>query len=382
MDRQKTSAVVALDISAAFDSIDFDILTERLHVFFGVSGTALGWIRSYLTSRQQYVKIDDVASPAVSLQSGVPQGSVLGPVLFSTFIAPLAGVISTFNIQHQQYADDTQIFHCFNPANSSDHLLELSTCLDAVYVWYLTNGLMVNPGKSDALLVGTSVQRQKVTLNGVSMCGTMIPFSDSIRSLGVTLDSDLNMNKHINEICRSCMYHIRALRSIRPSLDEATAVAIGRSIVMARVDYCNGILAGTTAKNIKKLQRIQDTLARVVTNAAYRQSSGPILFKLHWLPIEHRIQFKILTFAFRFHCGTLPEYLAKNLALYKPVRELRSSCRKLLTEPRAKTELVKRSFSFIAPHLWNSLPDEIMQLSSPMQFKTRIKTYLFKIAFN
>ena len=151
MDDGRVSILVTLDISAAFDTIDASILLERMEVYFGVTGRALQWLSSYLTQRRQCMKMDGVLSPVSMLPSGVPQGSVLGPVLFSAFIAPLADVIDSFHISHHQYADDTNLYHSFSASDQQSCLETVSECLNSVKNWFLTNGLLVNSGKSDSI---------------------------------------------------------------------------------------------------------------------------------------------------------------------------------------------------------------------------------------
>ena len=163
---------MTLDISAAFDTIDTSILLERMETYFGVTGRALQWIFSYLEQRKQTVMVDGVGSPVVTLPAGVPQGSVLGPVLFSAFIAPLADVIDSFHILHHQYADDTNLYHSFSTLDQRGCLDHVSDCLNSVNNWFLTNGLLVNPGKSDSIFIGTSVRVKRMDGPGVVMGGT------------------------------------------------------------------------------------------------------------------------------------------------------------------------------------------------------------------
>jgi hypothetical protein len=380
IDDQKTTILVTLDISAAFDTIDWNTLIQRLTNYFGVDGMALKWIQSYVMDRKQYVKIGHSESPITSVQAGVPQGSVLGPILFSSFLAPLASVISSFDIRHHQYADDAQIYHCFKPSSNVGLCNGLNECLDAVSAWFLSNGLLVNPDKSDAILVGTDAQRKKIHFDGVMMSGTHIGFSDHVKSLGVTLDTQLNLEMHVINVCKSCNYHIKALRAIRLSLDDFTAEAIGRSIVMARLDYCNGLLIGIAKQNLDHLQRIQNSLARVVTRSDYRQHIKPMLQSLHWLPVKERIEFKLATLTFKSRCGLAPGYLSELITDYHPTRELRSCSLNLLNTPRVKTVLGARAFSYAAPAIWNKLPADIKAAKTLNNFKTKLKTYYFRNA--
>ena len=174
MDNGHVSMLVTLDISAAFDTIDSSILLERMKLYFGVDGKALCWNKSYLDQRSQYVKLNGVASPVCRLQVGVPQGSVLGPELFSSFIAPLADVIKSFGLTHHQYADDTNLYHSFSARNQQSCIDLMADCLNSVNNWFLTNGLLVNPNKSDSMFVGTVIQLKKIDCDGIRMGGEVV----------------------------------------------------------------------------------------------------------------------------------------------------------------------------------------------------------------
>ena len=184
---------------------------------------------------------------------------MLGPVLFSAFVAPLADVIDSFHISHHQYGDDTNLYHSFSASDQQSCLETVSECLNSVNNWFLTNGLLVNPGKSDSIFIGTTVQTRKVDSSGVKMGGSKIPLSDKIKSFGVVFDQRLTFENHVKAVCRTCNFHIKSLRVLRPSLDTGTAEIIGRSIIMSRLDYCNSLLAFTSKQNIHRLQMVQNS---------------------------------------------------------------------------------------------------------------------------
>jgi len=157
---QKTTALLALDISAAFDSIDLHILLERCRKDFNVNGIALNWPTSFITCRTQHIKA--ARSASVSCLSGVPQGSVvLGPLLFAMYISPISNIVIAHRLRYQQYADYTQQYMAMRPSDGST-FDALSRCVDDEYRWFLENGMMLNPSKTEAILFGTRVQRAKV----------------------------------------------------------------------------------------------------------------------------------------------------------------------------------------------------------------------------
>ena len=379
-DSGKSTVVIALDLSAAFDTIDHNILLQRLNFSFGISDITLSWLRSYLTDRSQSVRIDRHCSPSVHCTTGVPQGSVLGPLLFTVFTSPIAGIALSHCVNQQQYADDTQLFISLSPSNFSSELSNLTDCIDSLYAWFCRNGLALNPDKSEAILLGSRQRAHSYSsLTTVNIAGCQTHLSNHIKVLGVTLDKNLSWDIHINSVCKSAHYHIHALRHIRSFISDDMAKLVACSLVSSRLDYANSVLYGTSQKNITKLQKVQNLLARVVTNS--KSSSHNLLQHLHWLPVNHRIHFKIANITYKTLFSSQPTYLHSVLHAHQPPRSLRSSHANLLSVPFVRTALGSRSFSVAAPKIWNSLPLSLRSCTTPDTFRRHLKAYHFQLAF-
>ena len=160
--QQQITCLCLVDLSAAFDTTDHSILIERLSSWFGISGTALNWIKSYLSSRSFHVKIKNSQSSVFQLFYGVPQGSVLGPLLFTLYTTPLSTVISQYGANHHLYADDTQLFISFTSSEFLKNIAILENTIDKVCSWMSANLLMLNPSKTDFLLIGLPKQLSKL----------------------------------------------------------------------------------------------------------------------------------------------------------------------------------------------------------------------------
>ena len=278
-------------------------------------------------------------------------------------------------------ADDTQIYTTVR-ANDAASLKNLESCTDAVLDWFLGNGMQLNPDKSEVLLVATRAQAAKFAGKvEVTVAGSKLAYSLRLKCLGVTLDQTLSFDNHTQNIVKSCNYHITALRHIRPLLDRQVANTIACSIVSSRLDYCNSLLYGISDKNTNKLQRLQNSLARVVSGTAKRAHIRPVLAELHWLPVAERVQYKIALITHKALSNNQPEYLTDIISEYKPSRSLRSAGQRLLAMRRTKSVSSSRAFSCAAPSIWNSLPANIRNEMNMRNFKTKLKTHLFASAF-
>src|SRR5437870_1175424 len=255
------------------------MLLSRLNSCFCISNSAHSLLSSYLSHRSQSVAIDHTFSPSLPLQRGVPQGSVLGPLLFTLYTTPLSYLLTESSLQFHFYADDTQIYISFSSTDSNVALGKLTSILDQVYAWFCANRLVVNPSKTEYLLIGTTQQRSKLTDSSIFFKNVPLTPTDSARNLGVIFDSNLYFTKHISSICRSSFFHIRQLRQIRPSLDRNSAIVLANALVHSKLDYCNCLLNGLPNSSIVCLQQVQNSLARVICNTTKFRSHTVTLLK-------------------------------------------------------------------------------------------------------
>jgi len=384
VDSTNAAVLIGLDLSAAFDTIDHCVLIDRLRETFGVSGVALRWLQSYLADRTQCVKVGSEQSPTSTVTVGVPQGSVLGPFLFSAYVSPIANIISSHGVKFHQYADDTQLYTAIKSQTDQQSLNNLELCSCAIRDWFISNGMLLNPDKSEVLLVAKKAMAESFAGgSAIAVAGSNITFSVKLQSLGVTLDQTLSFDQHVKDIVKTSNFHIKALRHVRPCLSKTVANTIACSIVTTRLDYCNSLLYGTSHSNIMKLQRVQNTLARVVTGTKRTDHISPVLRNLHWLPVAKRIDYKIALTTHKALHTQRPQYLAELISAYQPTRQLRSSTQHLLTRPvETHTKFRQRSFSCASVTIWNGLPAHLRLIPDQKQFKRVLKTYLFSLGLN
>ncbi|MGB5557614.1 MAG: reverse transcriptase family protein, partial [Paracoccaceae bacterium] len=381
-DEKRLSLVALLDLSAAFDTLDHSILLKRLELSFGVRGIVLDWFASYVHDRSQSVIVDGILSAPSPLIFGVPQGSVLGPVLFTLYSQPLSEVIEKHDCDFQKYADDTELSKSSAVDEFPSVQTDIKTCVDDVLSWMNSNKLKLNTDKTEVLPVGTQSSLRLVESDSTVIGGSSIPFQSSVRYLGVQIDQTLSMRKQIGSTCSACFLELRRIASIRPYLSDTACVRLVTARVTSKLDYCNSVLAGLPAEQLNRLQRVQNSAARLVLRKGKRDHVTPMLRHLHWLPVKFRCQYKIAVLAYRHFEGTLPVYLSASLCTYQPSRSLRSANEKLLKIPKRSTKSFgERSFSFNAPSIWNSLPAGLRDAPTLPVFKSRLKTHFFRLAF-
>ena len=382
-DKGKVSILSLLDLSAAFDTIDHAILIQRLSRTFGFSGIVLSWFESYLTNRTQSVTVNDKMSSPSSLKYGVPQGSVLGPILFSLYIQPLSSIIKPTGFSYHFFADDSQIYDC-SIANDFQSLVDRTEItIDNVAVWMNSNMLKMNDGKTEVIPIGTKTNLKKTNICSINISSSHITFSDSVRNLGLFLDQNLTMEKQVNHLCKTLYLQLRRLSKIRSFLSTDAAKKLAVSFILSRLDYCNSLLIGIPQEKILKLQRIQNFAARLVLRKSKYDNSTQLLKALHWLPVKARIEYKIATLCFQtINCDTSPGYLKELLQPYTQNRALRSNSFDLLMIPKFKLDSFgKRAFAASGPIIWNSLPKALKKCKTINSFKNELKTFLFRKYF-
>ena len=383
LDKKSGVYLALIDLSAAFDTVDHDILLTFLRDTVGIDDSALNWFQSYLTGRTQYVSIENVLSDLSELLFGVAQGSVMGPLKFCVYTLPVGAIIKSHGLNYHVYADDTQVYISFDLTDPDHALTKLNACLADIRSWMIKNRLKINDDKTEFLLIGSPHTHNNMKeVQDLKVGNATIKPSKSARNLGVIFDKHMSMEEQVTNICKSINFHTRNIGAIRHVLTDSSAAQLVHSLISSRLDYCNSLLNGIPDVQIKRLQRLQNNAARLVSKVKKSDHIQPVLKQLHWLPVKARIQFKTLLLAHKALNGTAPQYLTDLLTPYNPRRSLRSAHKNLLEVPKTNLKSFgDRCFASAAPRAWNTLPQDLRCMESVDTFKRNLKTHLFRQSF-
>lgn len=377
LDRGLVVILVLLDLSAAFDCINHDLLMNTLNEWFGIDKSALLWIKSYLCERSFYVQSSDERSRVFNLNCGVPQGSVLGPILFIAYTTPLSHII--YPVSHHLYADDTQIWASYDPNSSEskdDAIHKLNSALSKIHQWMSSNYLKLNPTKTKVIQLSrasTPVEPIILNINGVNIIS-----SSDVSNLGVNFDPHLSLRSHISRMCRTGFLWLRQIRLASKYLPIDSKIQLVHAFVTPRIDTNNALYINLPFKDIRRLQRLQNTAARLITNSNRFASVTNILHELHWLPVRKRILFKIALLTHQAINGTAPQYISHLITINNTDYTTRQVSAPRLYVPVARSRrLGDRAFTFAAPTIWNALPSDLRSNTNYKSFKMHLKTFLF-----
>lgn len=384
LDKRKDVILVMLDLSAAFDTIDHSILLNRLQKRFGFDDVVLAWVKSFLCGRFQKVMVGSVVSEARELKYGVPQGSVLGPVLFSLYVTPLEDIIVESGCQTVIFADDTQLYIT---CESDASVITIESCVDKIRNWMCNNFLSLNESKTEVVCFSSRFKKSGACIKNVRIGDVAVETSSIVRNLGVMFDSHATMSGQISNICKSAAYSLWRLGKIRHLIDKKSTERLVHAFTTSRLDYCNSVLYGIQDYQLKKLQTIQNSAARLVSRVKKSDNHHVtnILQNLHWLPVGCRIQFKLLCIIFKcIHWESAPSYLKELLSpnvqgAYRLRRDNAISLKR--TSFKTLKSYGDRAFAVSAPLLWNNLPQSIRTTDNYDTFKSRLKTHFFTLSY-
>ena len=373
MDKGNFVGMVLLDLQKAFDTVDHDILLMKLELL-GLSSDAIRWFRSYVSGRQQLVDVSGTFSSQANISCGVPQGSVLGPLLFLIYVNDMSAVV-----KHKLllYADDAAIL--VSGTNIEQVQSLLSGELEMVSEWLIGNKLSLHLGKTESILFG-SKSRLKSQSNMTISCHTnVIEAKTQVKYLGATLDQTLSCESMALSIIQKANARLKFLYRKRRYLTFITKKLLVMSLIQCHFDYaCSFWFAGLSQSLKNRLQTTQNKLIRFVLNLDQMIHVGPEHFKiLNWLPVTKRVDQIILCHVFKIKSGTAPDYLGEYFSLASSVHGYFTRFRDngSYTIPKVKG-FGKKSFAYKGCMLWNDLPLYIRKINGLREFKDAVKNYL------
>ena len=361
--------VVFLDLSKAFDSVDHLLLQDKLTTI-GIAPSARRWFSSYLSNRSQRTIIGESKSLPLTSDTGVPQGSVLGPTLFSIMINDMPSACP--DCTAVLFADDTTIYAIGK--NVNEIACQLSTALARCQHWLSDNHLQLNLAKTKCMLIHS--QHKAPPPLALKLSDTSIEQVSKFKFLGCVINHHLSWDDHIQLITTKVTRNINLLRNLSWFLPRSALLKFYEAYILPTFDYCDVVWFCCTRTQTLKLERLQNYAGRVIPKEPRISSATSIRKKLGWTTLETRRNTHMATHIFKTLKNAAPSYLQTLLQPRKTTgyHTRGAVCGNLLL-PQPRTEAGKKAFSFSAPRLWNSLPDEAKGSTSLTLFTACVRSH-------
>lgn len=378
IDNSEVTFMVLLDYSKAFDVINTDLLLSKLS-YYGCSENVLKWFTSYLVQRSQLVKLGTDLSNETKITHGVPQGSILGPLLFSIFTSDLPAVLSE-EVKLHMYADDTQVYMSCNTHFVNSTICKINDNLKLIEDWSAENGLILNPNKSMAICVGSktncakSIQNQTVDLK---ICETVIEVKEKVKNLGVIIDQNLSFEQHVNKIISVCYYKLKSLYKFKNLLPSDTKWKIVNSLVLSHLNYCSSVYYNFLNNSLKnRLQVLQNSCFRFAFSVNYRDHITPFYIEKNILKLNLLYELQSALLVFKIYKCKSPIYLYRLFTHRFEVHNIHIRTINTLTIPKHKTAKFEGCFEYIACKLFNKYSNLFMTAQTAHIFEKKLKAKL------
>ena len=362
---------IFMDLSKAFDTLDHDILLRKLQVY-GIRGTTLAWFTNYLSGRQQYVAFNGVSSNLLAIKCGVPQGSILGPLLFLLYINDIINTTSL--VSFILFADDTNIVYCHDELDTLVHTLNHE--LPKVSTWFKSNKLSLNIEKTNFIYFRHTKTHAIQFPYNILIDNVPLVRKQCSKFLGVFIDENLNWNEHIRHMSTCISRNIGILYKTRNYLPKKALFLLYNSLILPYINYCNLVWATSAKTKINSIHLLQKKAIRICTGAQYLAHTNSLFSNLKTLKVFDINSLQSLIFMYKYKNKLLPpsfhDFFTLNSAIHS--YPTRNSPNYHLVNPRLL--IAHKSIRHHGPDLWNALPDSIKSCTNLFAFKAQMKKRL------
>ena len=342
----------------------------------GMSPGALNWFSSYLSNRQQVVRINSALSGKLTVHSGVPQGSILGPILFSIHVNDLPTIPQ--HCSSKVFFDDNKLYTSFPVQQCELAVTKVNEDLRKIRDWCFDNRLLLNASKTKLILFGSRQMIAKIPDFRLTLFGKELIPVPSAKDLGLLFDSNLSFGPHVVKMTSSCTSSLGQINRAKYALDRDLLTIVIQSLVFSKMYYWSIVWSNTTASNICKLQAVQNFAARIITNSRKFDHVTPLRCDLHWLPVKFHLFYRDAILTFKCMNGMAPDYLSEKFVHRGSISGRCTRNSQSLNIPLYKSATGQRTFYYRAVSLWNDLPAIIKTSTTLNIFKTNLRRYLFK----
>ena len=373
MDNGLITCLVTLDLKKAFDMVDHYILIEKLR-YYGFNEESVSWFRNYLNERLQATMVNGNISSLKQVEHGVPQGSILGPLLFLLFINDVSNVVKHCHLS--LYADDTCLY--FSSSDPNVMSVSVNEDLQNISSWLSDNKLILNITKSEYMLIGS--QRRLVKFNDshltLAIGGESLNRVTKCKYLGVILDANLNWKHHVDHIRCKVVKSLFLLRKARPFITINIAKMLYHTIIQSHFDYCSPVWSNANKTLLNVLHILQKRALRIILKTNLMTRSNVLYQQSGIQPLQSRWKRINVTLIYKCVHHIAPEYLSNRVSLQNYEYSLRNTLNKILL-PKPKTNFKRNSFLYASAISFNSLPNEIRSINVLSTFKEKINKYNF-----